>query len=277
MLFTRHAAAMTTRAAPATEIAEDAGGGSSDLPVWVINLARSPTRWQHMQAMLKRLGVTAWQRLEAIDGQQLSDQVVVRHYDAQRNRKGYFVALKRAEIACCLSHRKAWQALLESDSDSVCILEDDVEFLAPPQAVLRAIQTELECPSARLIKIYAARAQRSSASEPSKLNSHALLQPAVVPLGMQAICLNRAAAQALLTFTERFFEPIDVALQRHWDHGVQIQILQPNLVREVSAQLGGTTLHNQQRQTLAQRVKRELGRPVFRCKRWFQSSLGLWR
>lgn len=243
------------------------------MPVWVINLARSTGRWQHMQNMLNHGHVTQQIRIEAVDGKQLSQDLIDRHYDTLLNKKHYFAPLKTAEIACFLSHRKAWQALLDSPESCVCVLEDDVEFVAPPNPVLQVLKQVLTSEEPRLVKIYASRGLHPHEIEPIGELGYQLHLTKPVILGMQGLCLNRSAAQRLLAFTDRFFEPVDVALQRTWEHGVRIWVIQPNLIREMSAELGGTTLHNQQPQAWSLRLRRELLRPIFRIQRWLQSRL----
>lgn len=239
----------------------------------VINLARSPQRWGRISASLQALGLS-FERLEAVDGAALSDAQVEACYDAQANRQRYFMPLRRTEVACFLSHRKAWASV--QAAAPLVVLEDDVEFVAPPQAVLSVLAAYLQQAGPCMVKLYSKRAVRGQvlATWPG---GYQLIRPSLAPLGAQAQALNHAAAQRLLAVTERFWEPVDVALQRRWDTGVDMLVLAPNVVREVSAEVGGSTIQGRAAALagpgFAARFQRELARPWFRLRRWGQALL----
>ncbi|MFG1373060.1 glycosyltransferase family 25 protein [Xanthobacter oligotrophicus] len=88
--------------------------------ILVINLARRPDRLAFMRSQLDALGL-AFERIAAIDGQQ---EDVGPGTDL----------ITPVEIACALSHRKAWQRFLASGEPLCLVLEDDV--LIAPQAKL---------------------------------------------------------------------------------------------------------------------------------------------
>jgi len=238
------------------------------MPMYVINLDRSPQRWAKMAANLGAMGLD-FERLVAVDAAQAPDAVIDAFYDAAANARHYFVPLKRGEVGCFLSHRKAWQALVDSGADMAVVLEDDVEFEAPPQPLLQALAQQLGTAQPRMVKLYTKRAVRGRAV--ADLGGHALVHPATTPLGMQAQLLNRAAAQTLLAAFPRCHEPVDVALQRWWDTGVTTWVLRPNLVKEVSAQVGGTTLGSRASAAWPVKLRREWRRPWFRLALWWQS------
>ena len=67
--------------------------------IFVINLERSESRWKAMRVQLERLGLP-YERFSAVDGREMSDEVLRRHYSAELNRRKYYVDLSRSEIAC---------------------------------------------------------------------------------------------------------------------------------------------------------------------------------
>lgn len=241
------------------------------MPVWVINLNRSVDRWDHMQRMLARADIRNYARVDAVDGKLLDQETIRFYYDEALNKKNYFVPLKSAEIACFLSHRKAWTTFLESAEPMLCILEDDVEFVGSPQLLLQRVKDELTNTQPKLIKIYASRSVTGPGFFFRKPAGIRLDNPITVPLGTQGYCLNRLAAEKLLKFSARFFEPVDVALQQWWIHGVKTSVIQPNALKELSSSLGGTTLHSQSKKSLWMRLRRELMRPLFRLNRRLRS------
>ena len=57
---------------------------------FVINLERSESRWKAMRVQLERLGLP-YERFSAVDGREISDEVLRRHYSAELNRRKYYV------------------------------------------------------------------------------------------------------------------------------------------------------------------------------------------
>lgn len=62
--------------------------------IFVINLERSESRWKTMRVQLERLGLP-YERFSAVDGREISDEVLRRHYSAELNRRKYYVDLSR--------------------------------------------------------------------------------------------------------------------------------------------------------------------------------------
>ncbi len=236
----------------------------------VINLDRSPERLASIRTNLEGLGVP-FTRIAAVDAKQLTDAEVNAVYDPARNARRYFAPLKRGEVACFLSHRKAWAHFLASGADFLVLLEDDTRFLTSPQGVLDLATQAIGQDRPTMVKLYAKRAARGFRVVTFN-DTHALTNPALVPLGCQAQLLNRPAAAKLLESTATFWEPVDVVLQRWWDTGVRVLVLQPNLVSEESAQLGGSTIQGRSGVPWTAKLAREIRRPWFRLKR----RLGSW-
>jgi glycosyl transferase, family 25 len=248
----------------------------SGIQVRVVNLDRSPQRLEAMAENLAAVGLP-FERLPAVDAGQLAAQEIAAVYDAEANRHAYFVALKRGEIGCFLSHRKAWaEFLANGQATHLVVLEDDVAFSAPPQTVLDAIADYLDAVGPCMVKLYAQRP--ASGRKLCDLGpGYRLVRPVLAPLGTQAQMLNRDAARRLLEATARFHEPIDVTLQRTWDTGVDILVATPDLVLEISERLGGTTLRAVRQEPLGARLLREWRRPWFRGRRRLQAWMAAMR
>src|SRR5947209_5045362 len=82
------------------------------IPVYVLNLVRSPERREFMARTLERAGATA-DFVAAVDG---------------RRCRSASLRLSKAETALILSHRKAWRRLLRSAADHAVVLEDDAHL-----------------------------------------------------------------------------------------------------------------------------------------------------
>lgn len=100
----------------------------TQIPVFYINLAARRDRRDFMERQFDQLGIAA-QRIEAATPADLTD--------AQRLAlPGSIWSQSPTDMACALSHRRAWSALLEASSPAGLILEDDVVLDATIAAYL---------------------------------------------------------------------------------------------------------------------------------------------
>lgn len=99
---------------------------------YVINLDRSPDRWEHMQKQLSTIGAQHTslkiQRVVGVDGSKLTENEISFHQQSAFNLSKIACPrdLSKAEIGCYLSHKKCWEKLINSSSDWILILEDDI-------------------------------------------------------------------------------------------------------------------------------------------------------
>lgn len=98
----------------------------SGLMVILINMDRSTQRRDQMEHRLKALGL-AYSRLSAVDGKaqwgDLCQTVDIAAFERNVGRD-----VMQGEIGCYHSHLRAWQTLLDSDCQTLLVLEDDVVF-----------------------------------------------------------------------------------------------------------------------------------------------------
>jgi glycosyl transferase, family 25 len=99
----------------------------------VINLQRSPDRLAHIRSSFAALGAS-FERMDAVDGVELSEQTVAHINAANR----WIRPLVRAEIGCLLSHRACWQSIATGNAPFAAIFEDDVHLSAAAAPLLRS-------------------------------------------------------------------------------------------------------------------------------------------
>lgn len=87
----------------------------------VINLDRSSERLARMALIFARIGIE-FERVEAIDGNLLSD----RQREAVIRDNGDREPLTHTEVACFLSHRKAWRMIAGGAEPYGAVFEDDI-------------------------------------------------------------------------------------------------------------------------------------------------------
>jgi len=94
--------------------------------VLVINLERSTQRREYILRHLAGHGVNA-RILSAVDanGIDIAELESRRIYDDQIAREKFSRSLSRAEIACTLSHLKAYQTIVDENISMAMVLEDD--------------------------------------------------------------------------------------------------------------------------------------------------------
>lgn len=98
---------------------------------YLINLDRSPQRLEKAREVLASWHVD-FTRLSAVDGRQLPPERLGNHQQPFSARRYFLKDMTPGEIGCFLSHKKCWEALLQSDNDWAFICEDDIIFLSDP-------------------------------------------------------------------------------------------------------------------------------------------------
>lgn len=234
------------------------------VPVYVINLERSPRRLEHIHGELERQGL-GFTRVSGIDGADLNDREIDEVYDRTQRRRTHFVPLTRGEIACALSHQLAWRTFIEkSDAPFALFLEDDAKFTRPLAPVFAALMREDAPRGWDMIKLYNKRPRLSARKCGRLANGDRLLRPLVMPIRSVAQILSRAGAKKLLQATLPLNRPIDTAMQYWWEMAADIRVLDPPAVDEASAEIGGSDIRRWQSEVMWRKVRREIVRPLYR-------------
>lgn len=228
------------------------------IPVYVINLARSPERRAFMAEGLSRAGVTP-EFVAAADG---------------RRCRGRALPLSKAETALILSHRKAWRRLLRGGAEHAVVLEDDTHIGEGFAALLAA---GWSAPSFDLVKLETlfdrVWLERGSVA----IGGRALRRLGAEHLGSAGYLISRAGASKLLAQTRGLDQPVDhslfgrdVIFQRRL---VAYQlypaiVVQDNLHPDRAARREiATTLHEGDRARLAETARQGKPRGGARLKR----------
>ena len=201
--------------------------------IYVLNRASEKTRLEHFRIQAGRLR-QSFARVEAQDPALVAVSESLNRYDEVRNQQQYYRALTQAEIATYLSHRQAWQRMVEDDLDFAVVLEDDV-LLANSFTYLARTIAQLEQPwhVLKLAEPYA----RVKSKAVERCGAATLVRYPNIPLGTSAYVVSREGAEALLQWSESFYRPLDVDMQWAWQPGIKIRGLRPYPV-QVSHRLG---------------------------------------
>ena len=90
---------------------------ADSIPLFLINL---DSRADRLKKMISKLGDLPFERIAAVDGQNLDERGLVSPSARFRMAKN--------EIACILSHKLIWQKIVDDNIPYACVLEDDVHL-----------------------------------------------------------------------------------------------------------------------------------------------------
>ena len=231
---------------------------------YIIHLERAVARRSQATLLAGSLPIPG-EILPAIDGRALTedarDSVVRRTIHSPR----YPFPLNAGEIGCFLSHRKAWQAILDDGCDAGLVVEDDVEIASPEfatvvQAAVASIQPD------EVIR-FPLHDRGESTVVARTLAGVRFLEPRLPGLNMQMQLVGREAARRLLDGSRLFDRPVDSYVQMQWLHGTRVLSARPVVIREIEAMLGGTVIQNKN-MGLFQKAMHEVARPLLRLAVW---------
>lgn len=227
---------------------------------FIIHLERAVPRRRQAEACAASLPMPA-EIMAAVDGRLMSDDerqaVVRRRLLAPR----YPFELSQGETACFLSHRKAWQRIVDSGLDAGLIVEDDV---APASdAFSAAIESAVETAQPEEFIRFPMHDRGEQGAVVRTAGPIRFIEPRLPGLNMQMQLVGRDAARLLLAASERFDRPVDSFVQMQWIHGARVLTTRPVVIRELGGQLGGSVIQNK-RMNLVEKFVHEFQRPLHR-------------
>lgn len=230
---------------------------------YIIHLERAEERLTNTRKLRAALGPRA-QIVPAVDGATLCAADLAPARGAAPAPR-YPFDLRPAEVATFLSHRACWQRLTDEGHEAALIVEDDVALAPEFHAACDLALANL--PARSLVRFPCK--QRERGTTMASQDEVRLFRPRVVSLGMQAQIVTRGAAERLLAASGHFDRPVDTFMQISWMHGVDVLSVWPSGVSEVSAGLGGSTIH--ETKLWGERFRREIRRPFYRLAVRLQS------
>lgn len=202
-----------------------AGACAASVNIYVINLDRSPQRWERLHGQAGRFGLNVI-RIAAVDGATVPESDWVgfdpRQFMYHNGRKSL-----PGEYGCYRSHMMALQRFVESGDEAGLIIEDDLDL--NPQLIPRALAALKAVPGAGLVKLVSHR--RTAFRPASRTTENDVIGRCLHGPQGSAACyaVTRRAAQALLIALKPMQLPYDVALERGWATGVETFSTQTDL------------------------------------------------
>ncbi len=238
------------------------------IPVYVLNLVRSPERRVFMSQALARAGVTP-EFVPAVDGR------------ACRSQRPPRARLSTAETALILSHRKAWRRFLRGDAPYAVVLEDDTHV---GEGFAALIGADWSAPRFDLVKLETLFDRAWLSRRAISFGDRSLRRLGAEHLGAAGYLVSRAGALKLLELTHPLAEPVDHTLfgrKAIFGGGIVAYqlypaiVVQDNLHPDPAARRGlATTLHESDRARLAEERRRAKPRGLTRLVREAQRLAG---
>lgn len=229
------------------------------LEAFVIHLERAHQRRPQVERIVAACPVPV-HVLDAVDGAAMTEEQRADVYVKDLNRPRYPFEIGPGEIGCFLSHRKAWQAILDRDLTAGLVIEDDVEIdVAVFEEALELALGEMTAQSYMQFQV---RRVPQGGTVIVSADGCEIRRPVVVPLRTSAQLVGREAAERLLALTRHFDRPVDGVLQMPWVTGVPIDCVVPSGVIDRTSARGGSTIKTGK--TLPDRILREFKRFIYR-------------
>ena len=219
----------------------------------VINLDSSVDRWTRFQKEQERLGLQ-FERISAVYGRDLTEEQLAAI--TKPRGIGYLYPMTPSEYGCFLSHRKAWQRIVDSGERWGVVLEDDVVFADELADLLNHDDWLPE--NADVVQLWSAALKIRIKGSPITLKNGYQIVRQCKPSSFGAVgyILSRDAAQRALDDSQRINCPVDYYL---FETRVYRLSVRPLALASVPSDIGA-------------RKQRQFKRPILRQLnpvRWF--------
>lgn len=232
-----------------------------NIEAFIIHLKRAEQRRPQVDRIMEACPVKT-SIIDAVDGRAMSPNQRAQVYTTDKLfEPRYPFEIGAGEIGCFLSHRRAWQAIIDGNLHAGLIIEDDVEIDREVfSAALNAAEKLISDRGIVQFQVREIEQPGPIIATEETVNFH---QPVIVPLRLSCTLFSADAASLLLQLSSRFDRPVDGMMQLHWATGLRPVIVVPSGVADTSIEVGGTTIQSKDLNLLP-RLRRELLRPFYR-------------
>lgn len=227
---------------------------------FIIHLERAVGRRPQVEQLRANLPLPV-EVMPAVDGLRLTDADIHAVSRVGLHKPHYPFQLSRTEVACFLSHRRAWQAILDQGLEAALIVEDDAAVASAEFAEVLWGAIDSHQPD-EVVRF----PHRERYEPGAMIRTRGVAQftePRLPALGMVMQLVGRDAARRLLDASLVFDRPVDTFAQMQWLHGARMLTVRPIVIREIGSELGGSVIHSQHA-GIVHKVVHELQRPLIR-------------
>lgn len=207
------------------------------MKTFVINLDRCPDRMQSIKQQLNTLNLP-FERISAVDKHNLTSQYICSITHNSRIDREWLRPLNAGQIACFLSHKKCWEALLNSKENWALILEDDAELSADIKNFFIDDSPENWCPNnVKLIQLESAKQKTKAFNRQPNIivKGRNLINMARCVHGTAGYLIHRSIAKTLLETYKKFDQPVDLSIFSIWSsiyNRIRPYQMNPGLIRQ---------------------------------------------
>ena len=194
--------------------------------IFVINLDERPDKFKNAEDQILAQGLSC-ERISAIRGSNLSEEEITKNYDTKANKKHYMKTMSVGEIGCYMSHRAAWQRIIDEELDYAIILEDDAEVLSNFTSGIECLNKLIEWD---FVKLQGGRGGRKAIEKLAITPLLSIVHYDSTPVSCLAQAVSKNGAQKLLSASSPFFRPVDVDIQHYWERNIDVIGLEPKIV-----------------------------------------------
>jgi glycosyl transferase family 25 len=238
---------------------------SPSMEIMVINLKRSVGRRARMTVLMKRLGLE-YSFSEAIDGTS-GEHLASSNYEPLLAVRAQGQELTPSEVACFASHYRLWWRCTETGLPLV-IMEDDVA-LHPKFKLALALARRVvdDFGFVRLEGIF-----RRSFNQLHSVEGFDVVRFRRGPSGSAAYAVSAEGAQTLIDHAWKWRYPVDLYLDRFWEHGLSSIAIIPYPARQITEQVRGHYFPTSLRSERAARPQPEKPCIRLRLARWIDEQ-----
>ena len=185
----------------------------------LINVDSATDRLQEAKSQLDKQDLH-WERLEAVTPK--SEEFVLPEAESKWYRE-----LTNGEVACYLSHRKAWRKAIDAEVDYLIVLEDDLVIDGPLKKITdEIIEADMSWDMVKLFETRKSRRELRSLESGVKI-----VDTPTMPIATTGYIVKVSSLPRLLESTKRFSRPIDVELKSYWELNLRIYSIYPPPVK----------------------------------------------
>jgi glycosyl transferase family 25 len=204
---------------------------------YFINLDCSPERRQFMENQFSEFSINVI-RIPAVDGNQLKEEFIRRVTDSQ-SLLAHFMLPKLGEIGAFLSHKLSWEIISQQSEEFAVVLEDDLlindDLFTDLNEILKMVTiNDIVDISGR--KGFIEKAKKFGQKDVK------LTRYSTPPLGMTGKIIGKNAATNLSAFFPDYMAPVDVMVQKIYQHKIPIWSVNKQYLSHIDQQVGGTTI-----------------------------------
>lgn len=194
--------------------------------ILVINLDERADKFKNANDQILAQGLCC-ERISAVRGSNLTVEQIEEAYNKEANNKHYLKTMSVGEIGCYLSHRNAWQKIINENLDYAIILEDDCK-LEPDFHITPKLIKQLQ--DWDYIKLTGPRGGKKIRDQAQLSHGYRIAHYNKTPISTPGQAVSYEGAKKLLASSQPFFRPVDVDLQQHWEKKIDILGIEPKLV-----------------------------------------------